>query len=162
MLQAGIIRKSMSTWSSPVILVPKTNNTKRMCIDFRQLNKKTVQQNFPIPRILDILDRKNGSRYFSALDLKSGYWQVEMDPGSITKTAPTFKPTFWSKKMLQESKAPQNVKQVQQFLGLANYYRRFIKDFSQIAGPMFNLLRKDTPFFLSTECLDSLSSLRKF
>ena len=87
MLQAGIIRKSMSPWSSPVILVPKPNNTKRMCIDFRQLNKKTVQQNFPIPRILDILDRMNGSRYFSALDLKSGYWQVEMDPGSITKTA---------------------------------------------------------------------------
>jgi hypothetical protein len=86
MLKAGIIRKSMSPWSSPVILVPKTNNTKRMCIDFRQLNKKTVQQNFPIPRILFYFRPYERSN-FSALDLKSGYWQVEMDPGSITKTA---------------------------------------------------------------------------
>jgi hypothetical protein len=61
---------------------------------------------------------------------------------------------------IKESKASQNVKQVHQFLGLANYYRRFIKDFSQIAGPMFNLLRKDTPFFFSTECFDSLSKLK--
>jgi hypothetical protein len=58
---------------------------------------------------------------------------------------------------IKEWKAPQNVKQVQQFLGLAYYYRRFIKDFSQIAGPMFNLLKKDTPFFFSTEYLDSFS-----
>ena len=66
-------------------MVRKPDNSWRLCIDYRQLNKNTVQQNFPIPRILDILDRLNGSVYFSTLDLKSGYWQVEMDEASIAK-----------------------------------------------------------------------------
>ena len=84
---AKIIRKSKSPWSSPLIMVRKPDKCWRLCIDFRQLNKKTVQQNFPIPRILDILDRLNGSVFFSTLDLKSGYWQVEMAEASIAKTA---------------------------------------------------------------------------
>ncbi len=75
------------------------------------------------------------------------YNEIKMDPKKVLA--------------IKEWKAPQNVKQVQEFLGLANYYRRFIKDFSQIAGPLFNLLKKDTPFFFSTECLDSFSKLKK-
>ena len=69
------------------MLIPKLNGTKRLCIDYRRLNKVTVQQNWPIPRIQDILDRLSGSIWFSALDLKSGYWQVKMHPDSIEKTA---------------------------------------------------------------------------
>ena len=92
MFKAGIIRRSKSPWSSPIILVPKPNNTKRLCVDYRQLNKKTVQQN---SRILDILDRLNGSKYFTALDLKSGYWQVEMDESSIPKTAFSTQDHHW-------------------------------------------------------------------
>ena len=73
MIKYKIIRESRSPWSSPVILIPKPNGTKRMCIDYRRLNKKTIQQNWPIPRILDILDRVSRSIFFTDMDLKSGY-----------------------------------------------------------------------------------------
>ena len=82
MIKAKVVRKSKSPWSAPVILIPKPNGTKRMCIDYRRLNAITVQQNWPLPRILDILDRLNGSTIFTAIDLKSGYWQVKMHQNS--------------------------------------------------------------------------------
>lgn len=87
MLNAGIIRKSKSPWSSPVIIVPKPDGTARFCTDYRQLNKVTISDAFPLPRMDDIFDRLSGSKWFSTLDLKSGYWQIELDPDSIEKSA---------------------------------------------------------------------------
>ena len=255
MLKAGIIRRSKSPWSSPIILVPKPNNTRRMCVDYRRLNKITIQQSWPMPRIIDILDRFNGSRYFSALDLKSGFYQVEMEEESIPKTAFSTMdshfeflvlpfglktaPAAFSRimfsvlgdldfvqfyiddmtihsknfedhmkhieiildrldeahlrinlekcvfcaekvtilghvvsyneirmdprkiKIIQEWRTPKNVKQVQQFLGLANYYRRHVLNFSKHAASLYNLFKKDTIFIFDSECEKAFAKLKE-
>ena len=82
MLENGIIEMSSSPWSAPVILMPKKDGSKRFCVDYRKLNQKTITENWPLPRIDDILGRLSGSVYFSTLDLTTGYWQVEIDPDS--------------------------------------------------------------------------------
>ena len=87
MLNRGIIQPSVSPWASPVVLVKKKDNTDRFCVDFRRLNAVTRKDSYPLPRIDDALDALNGTRYFSTMDLMSGYWQVEMDPESREHTA---------------------------------------------------------------------------
>ena len=84
---ANIITQSSSPWSSPVILVPKKDCSSRFCVDFRRLNEVTVRDAYPIPRIDETLDSLGGARYFTTLDLASGYWQVELDPQDRDKTA---------------------------------------------------------------------------
>ena len=87
MLHQGIIRPSMSSWSSPVTIVPKADGTPRFCVDYRKLNAITPPDNYPLPFISSILDDIGQSKCFSTLDLKSGYWQIAIDEKSIPKTA---------------------------------------------------------------------------
>lgn len=92
MLEQNIIRPSDSAWSSPIWVVPKkadaSGKTKwRLVIDFRKVNEKTVDDKYPIPNITDVLDKLGKCQYFSTLDLASGFYQVEMDPKDIHKTA---------------------------------------------------------------------------
>ena len=86
-LQKGIIRESVSPWSSPVVLVKKKNGSFRFCVDLRKVNAVTRKDSFPMPSVFDTLDALNGTTYFSTFDLKSGYWQIEMQPESREKTA---------------------------------------------------------------------------
>ena len=87
MLQNGIIEPSDSPWASNVVLVRKKDGTKRFCVDYRRLNSVTIKDAYPIPRIDDSLDTLSGSRWFSTLDLASGYWQVELDDEAKQKAA---------------------------------------------------------------------------
>ena len=87
MLRKGIIRESNSPWASPIVLVRKKDGTKRLCIDYRKLNKVTVQDAYPLPRIDDTLDSLRGCNVFSTMDLASGYWQLAMSEEDRAKTA---------------------------------------------------------------------------
>src|SRR6266480_1500917 len=87
MLEKGVIRRSNSPWSSPVTLVLKPNGKWRFCIDYRKLNEITRKDNHPLPRIDTILEKFGGSKWFSTMDMASGYWQIEMEEQDIEKTA---------------------------------------------------------------------------
>ncbi|GBG61642.1 hypothetical protein CBR_g22439 [Chara braunii] len=87
LLEKGWIRPSVSPYGSPVVFVPKKGGTLRMCIDYRGLNVITVKNADPLPRIDDLLDRVQGCRYFSKIDLKSVYHQIAIRPEDQHKTA---------------------------------------------------------------------------
>lgn len=92
MLEQGIIRPSESAWSSPIWIVPKKADASgkvkwRLVVDFRKLNEKTIDDKYPIPNINDVLDKLGRCQYFTTLDLASGFYQVEMSPADISKTA---------------------------------------------------------------------------
>lgn len=256
MLHKNVIQPSSSPWASPVVLVQKKDGSTRFCVDYRKVNAITRKDAYPLPRVDDTLDTLSGAQWFSTLDLISGYWQVEMDPTDIEKTAfctheglfefqvmpfglcnapATFQRLMdmvlagikWKnclvylddiivigktfrehlanlKEVFQrlreaglrlkpnkchfcspqveflghivsrdgvhtdprktakvaEWPKPTNKKEVQQFLGLANYYRRFVKDFSSIAKPLHRLTEKTAKFEWTTECQAAFEDLR--
>jgi hypothetical protein len=235
LLAKGFIRPSRSPWGSPMFLVDKPDGGKRMVIDYRGLNAATTRNRYPLPRIDELFDQLQGARYFSKLDLRTGYWQIRVAAEDVPKTAFTsrhghfewlvlpmgltnapaefmalMENTFreelnkfvvvflddilvysqtleeheqhlrvvlqrlreqklfakWSKctfmrqeveflghfvgragvRMVEGKVAaverwptPSSQKEVEQFLGLAGYYRRFIADFSKIAAPLSEL-----------------------
>ena len=92
MVEIGAIRKSSSPWASAVVLVRKKDGSLRFCIDLRHLNSRTIKDAYSLPRIEETLDCLNGAKIFTSLDLKSGYWQVEMEEESKPLTAFTVGP----------------------------------------------------------------------
>ena len=92
MLTIGAIRHSCNPWASAIVLVWKKDGSLRLCIDLRDLNSHTIKDAYSLPRIKESLDCLNGTCIFTSLDLKSGYWQVEMDEKSIPYTAFTVGP----------------------------------------------------------------------
>ena len=257
MVVSDIIHPSNSPWASPVVMVRKKDGSLRFCVDFRQLNTATIKDAHPLPRIDDLLDALHGARWFSTLDLKSGYWQVPITERDKAKTAfrtssgqlyefnqvpfglcnapATFsrlmdrvlsglhwetclfylddiiffsstweehlallrqvferlrhanlklgaqKCTFAAKEVnylghrvteegllpdssllaaIREIPPPTTATEVRSFLGLAGYYRRYVKNFSAIAGPLHALTRKDVVFHWSTECQAAFDKLK--
>lgn len=262
MLNEGIIEHSTSPFNFPVILVPKKgtdengNRKYRLCVDFRLLNKTCVPISYPLPRIEQILDGLAKSRYFTSLDLASGFHQLLVEKEDRHKLAFSLgfghyqycRAPFGLKnlpyhfqallntvltglqgfkcfvylddviifaknldehndklqevfdrfrthnlklqpekcqflmteivylghkcsesgiqpderliKTIQNYPRPKTVKQIQSFLGLANYYRKFIKGFSNIAAPMNNLLKKDTKFLWTEKCEEAFENLK--
>ena len=87
LLEAGVIRNSHSSWSVPIILVPKGDGGKCLVIDYRSLNKVTRKFVWPMPKVEDIFSQLNGAKYFSTLDLRAGYHHIRLTTDSIPKTA---------------------------------------------------------------------------
>ncbi|UYV72398.1 hypothetical protein LAZ67_9002947, partial [Cordylochernes scorpioides] len=229
LLEHKLIRTSDSPWAFPVVMVPKKDGNKRMCIDYRRLNEITLDDRQPLPHTQDMFDRLHGSRFFSTLDVAWGYWQIEMDPQSIQKTAfvtndgellwkgtcsfqddilvytktwqehiellskvfdklrqynmklklskcifgrtevkylghiishNQLKPDPGKVKSIHDFPRPDTVKKVRQFMGLANYYRKFVKDFSKISFPLVRLTRKNQPFIWNEEVEESFAKLK--
>lgn len=256
MLGRSVIQPSSSPWASPVVLVPKKDGSFRFCIDYRKVNAVTRKDAYPLPRVDDTLDTLSGSKWFSTLDLLSGYWQVEVSPEDREKTAfctheglfefrvmpfglcnapATFQRLMdavlaglkWSSCLVylddivipgttfrahlahlravfdrlkqanlklkprkccfclrevnflghivsadgvrtdpQKTEkvstwpTPTSQREVQQFLGLASYYRRFVKDFAAIAKPLYQLTEKTAKFVWSDAAEAAFKELR--
>ncbi|KAJ9546254.1 hypothetical protein OSB04_025961 [Centaurea solstitialis] len=87
LLEKGFIRPSSSPWGAPILFVKKKDGTLRMCIDYRELNKLTVKNRYPLPRIDDLFNQLQGAAWFSKIDLRSGYHQLKVREEDVHKTA---------------------------------------------------------------------------
>src|SRR4051812_2224337 len=83
----GFIRASTSPWGAPALFVQKKDGTSRLVQDYRGINKKTIKNKYPLPRINDLFEQLNGAKVFSKLDLKMGYHQIHVREEDISKTA---------------------------------------------------------------------------
>lgn len=95
LLASGVIQESQSPFSSPVVVVRKKNGDVRLCIDYRKLNLQTVKDAYALPNLEEIFSALKGSRWFSVLDLKSGYYQIEVEESDKPKTAFVCPLGFW-------------------------------------------------------------------
>ncbi|GJW00753.1 putative reverse transcriptase domain-containing protein, partial [Tanacetum coccineum] len=141
----GFIRPSSSPWGAPVLFVKKKDGSFRMCVNYRELNKLTVKNRYPLLRIDDLFDQLQGSSIYSKIDLRSGYHQLRAMPFGLTN-APANK-----KKHEEHLKAILELLKKEQLYAkftkcLAGYYRRFIKGFSKIAKSMTKLTHKGIKF----------------
>lgn len=252
----GFIQPSKSPYGAPVLFVKKKDGSSRMCVDYRALNKVTIKNKYPLPRVDELFDRLRGAKYFSKLDLRSGYHQVKIADEDVHKTAfrtryghyeflvlpfglTNAPATFMhmmqlifkdylddfvivflddilifsknkedhmkhvqrvlqvlrdNKLYAKESKCeffkteisflghvinehgvhmetskvaavtdwptPVDASQVRAFLGLAGYYRKFVKNFSRISSPLSELLKKDVKFEWSLEADTAFKALK--
>ncbi|GJW68714.1 putative reverse transcriptase domain-containing protein, partial [Tanacetum coccineum] len=161
--EKGFIRLSSSPWGAPVLFVKKKDESFRMCIDYRELNKLTIKNRYPLPRIDDLFDQLQGSSVYSKIDLRSGYHQllfmdlmnrVHVIDSSGVHVDPT------KIEAIKNWAAPTTPTEVRQFLGLASYYRRFIKEFSLISKPLTKLTHKNKPYVWGDDEEEAFQTLK--
>ena len=87
LIASGRVRVSSSPWGAPILFARKKDGGLRMCVDYRALNKLTEKNKYPLPRIDDLLDKLRGARFFTSLDLASGFWQIPVAEEDRAKTA---------------------------------------------------------------------------
>lgn len=87
MLSLGVVQKSTSAWSSPILMVPKKDGSRRFCVDFRKINQVTEKDAYPLPYISNTLDKLRNAHYLTSLDIKAAYWQIPLHPDSRQYTA---------------------------------------------------------------------------
>ncbi|GKA51168.1 putative reverse transcriptase domain-containing protein [Tanacetum coccineum] len=141
----GFIRPSSSPWGAPVLFVKKKDGSFRMCIDYRELNKLTVKNRYPLPRIDDLFDQLQGSqRYLNLFQDSRGACSKLKFLGHVINGNGIH--VDHSKiKVVKNWKDPRTLTEVRSFLGLAGYYRRFIENFSKIAKSITILTQKSLP-----------------
>ena len=257
MVKKGFVRPSTSPWGASALFVKKKDGSMRLCIDYRELNKVTIRNQYPLPRIDDLFDQLQGAKVFSKIDLRSGYHQLRVHDEDVSKTAfrtryghfeflimpfgltnapaafmdlmnRIFRPyldqfvivfiddiliylgsgeehakhlgivlqtlrehrlyaklskcQFWLASVaflghivsvegvsvdpqkvesILNWKPPTSVTEIRSFLGLAEYYCKFVEGFSKIAAPLTRLTRKEKPFFWSEACQQSFDDLKR-
>ncbi|KAA0035818.1 pol protein [Cucumis melo var. makuwa] len=157
----------------------------RLCIDYRELNKVTVKNKYPLPWIDDLFDQLQGATMFSKIDLRSRYHQLRIKDSNVPNTA--FRSRYGHYEFIVMSFEDEHeehlrmvletlrakieevtswprsstVSEVRSFLCLAGYYRRFVENFSRIPTPFTQLTRKGAPFVWSKACEDSFQNLKQ-
>nr|GEX52377.1 reverse transcriptase domain-containing protein [Tanacetum cinerariifolium] len=147
LLEKGFIRPSSSPWRPPVLFVKKKDGIFRMCIGYRELNKLTIKNRYPLSRIDDLFDQLQGSSVYSKIDLRSGYHQLRIKEEYILITAFRTRGVHVDPAKIEAIMswaASTTLTEVRQFLGLAGYYR--IEGFSLISKPLTKLTQKDKKY----------------
>ncbi|WRX12726.1 Reverse transcriptase/retrotransposon-derived protein [Theobroma cacao] len=144
LVDKDFIRPSTFSWGAPVIFVKKKDGTLRLCIDYRQLNRVTIKNKYPLPWIDDLFDQLRGVVVFSKIDLRCGYYQLKIKEQDVPKTA--FRTRYGHYEFL--------------VMPFADYYQRFVHGFSLIAAPLTRLTRKGVKFEWDDVCESRFQELK--
>ncbi|XP_070009504.1 uncharacterized mitochondrial protein AtMg00860-like [Nicotiana sylvestris] len=186
LLDKGFIRPSVSPWGAPVLFVKRKDGAMRMCINYKQLNKVTIKNKYPLPCIDDLFDLLQGERVFSKIDLsqeehtehlrvvlqrlKEEKLYVKFSKYELWLSSVAFSGHVVSSDGIQvDPKKVEAVKnwprpsssiEIRSFPGLAGYYHRFVQGFSSIALPLTKLTHRGAPFRWLDECEATFQKLK--
>ena len=167
-----------------MLLVKKKDVSSCLCVNYKQLNKMTINNKYPLPRIDGLMDQLNGASVFSKIYLRSGYHKILVKADDVTNVPAVFMDymnkifrLFIDKfvivfiddiavvpekvKAMIKWESPKSATKIKSFVDLASYYRRFIEGFSKIVAPLTQLTRKDQPFAWTNRCEESFQELKQ-